>query len=424
MADYGTRATLLQKRTAPYNVSMHLLRRLSAMRRRVYLDYAASTPVDSSVVALVARVACAYPGNPGASHAEGRAARAVLDAARRDVALSMRAAVDEITFTSGGTEANNIAILGYVRALHARGTAYSSMCVLLSAIEHSSVRALAWELALLGVAVADIPVTEEGLVEPEAVRALLTPETVLVSVMLVNNEIGTIQPVRAISRAVRAFAALHPGARIAVHTDASQAPLHLALDVRSLGIDLLTLDGQKVYGPRGVGCLFHRRGLALAPVTFGGGQEAGLRPGTENVALAAGFARALALADAARDAFVRRARTLREAFLERLRERLPQAVVNGSLTARIHANVNVSVPGHDGEFLTVCLDREGIAVTAKSACLGHGTEGSLVVRALGVGEDRARGALRFSFGRETRPRDIHRTVDALARVVAQFDKTV
>ncbi len=425
MADYGTRVTLLQKTAPPYNVPMRILRTLFRRARgRVYLDYAAATPVDSSVAALVDSLARSQTGNPGAAHAEGRSARAILDAARADVARSIHAAADEVVFTSGGTEANNLAILGHVRALRARGTPYESMHVLVSAIEHSSVRALAIELKRLGVSVTDIPVTEAGLVEPEAVRKLLTERTVLVSVMLANNEIGTVQPVRAIARAVRAYTAAHHSSRITVHTDASQAPLFLPVDVRSLGVDLLTLDGQKVYGPRGVGCIFRRRGVPLAPVLLGGGQETGLRPGTENVVLVGGFARALTLADTGRARLVRHTSALHKLFLERLAARVPQAVVNGSITERVPGNVNISIPGFDGEFLSVCLDEEGIAVTSKSACLGHGTEGSSVVYALGVGEARARGTLRFSFGRETRPRDIRRAVDSLAYLVAKFDKGV
>lgn len=426
MADYGTRATLLQKTARPYNVPMRniFLAAVRLLRGRTYLDYAAATPVDPSVASLIGSVARAYPGNPGAVHAEGRSARAVLDAARADVARCVNAASDEIIFTSGGTEANNLGVLGYVRALHERGRAYGSMHVLVSAIEHSSIRALTAELARLGISVGDIPVTEEGLVEPEAVRELLTERTVLVSVMLVSNEVGTIQPVRAVVRAVRAYTAAHPGSGIAVHTDASQAPLFLPIDVRSLGVDLMTLDSQKVYGPRGAGCLFRRRGTPLSPIFFGGGQESGLRPGTENVALAAGFARALTLAETGRAELVRRAGALQHIFLTSLAERVPSAIVNGSTTERVPGNVNISIPGFDGEFLSVCLDEEGVAVTSKSVCLGHGTEGSSVVYALGVGEARARGTLRFSFGRETRPRDIRRAVDALARILAKFDKRV
>lgn len=390
---------------------------------RVYLDYAAATPVDASVAALVGSLARTQVGNPGAAHAEGRAARAVLEAARAEVARSMHAAPDEIVFTSGGTEANNIAVVGYVRALRARGVPYESMHVLMSAIEHSSIRALAGELARLGVSVSDIPVTEDGLVEPDTVRKLLTERTVLVSVMLVNNEIGTVQPIRAIVRTARAFASAHKGVNVAVHSDASQAPLFIPIDVHSLGIDLLSLDGQKTYGPRGVGCVFRRRGVPLSPILAGGGQESGLRPGTENVALAAGFARALTLADAGRGRLTERTSKLQRLFLKRLAKRVPSAVVNGSLAERIPGNVNISVPGYDGEFLSVCLDGEGVAVTAKSACLGHGTEGSAVVQALGAGDERVRGTLRFSFGRETRPRDVRRAVDALARIVTRFDKS-
>ncbi len=390
-------------------------------RKRIYLDNATTTPVAPDVMREMARFFAADFGNPGSIHAEGVVAKKAVTEARHNIARLLHAHADEIIFTSGGTEANNLAIAGFIHALHVRGRPYKKMHAITSVIEHASVLECFHELERRGVAVTYMPVNGDGIVMPKSVREALRLDTVLVSLMYANNEIGTIQPVAKIARVIRDFRQrgrlnLTEAPFPFLHTDASQAPQYLDCNRERLGVDMLTLDGQKMYGPKGVGALYAKRGTPLAPLFKGGGQERGLRPGTENVPLIAGFAKALEMAVKTREVESARLTALRDFLIGKVRMNTAGAVLNGSATERLPHNANFSFPGVDTEFLVLQLDAAGIACSTKSACK-EGERESHVVAALGDDPRRATSTIRFSLGRATKRADISFLCAQLERIL-------
>ncbi len=383
------------------------------MATRTYLDFATTTPLDARVERAMKPYWTKSFGNPSSLHAEGVLAKESLESARRDVANAIQAHPHEIIFTGSGTEANNLAILGCVRAHLTRGTKPEALHALVSSIEHSSVRECFEELARLGVRVETIPVSSQGIVSLESIEKLLKPETVLISVMYANNEIGTIQPIRKIASIVRKR--YDGNTKPALHVDACQAPLYLSVLQSYLGADLVSFDAHKMYGPKGVGALYVREGTKLTPILFGGGQERGRRPGTENIPLVIGFAKALELAVSGREKESKRITLLRDMFFNELMKVIPSAVVNGDAHERLPNNVNIAITGLDAEFACVQLDTRGISCSAKSACL-EGVKDSFVISALGKGNDASRSSLRFSLGRSTTRSDVRRAVRALSEV--------
>lgn len=407
---------------------------LGSRSDRIYLDYASITPVDLRVEKVVnekieavaavtgagAHGVCAAL-NPSSIHADGVAARKLLDASRASAAAFLNAHADEVVFTGSGTESNNLAILGaveaYLTAHPEKG--YADIHILASEIEHSSVLETVFYLRKKGATVELIPVDETGIVCLDALKKMLRPNTLLVSVMMANNEIGTIEPIRDVVKVVRDFRkASTQGGQAAqtylypiVHTDACQAPLFEEIDLTKLGVDLLSLDAHKVYGPRGVGLLYIRRGVELMPIIHGGGQEKGLRSGTENIPGIVGLAAALDIAKA--EQTVERARLidLRDYFIKKLKEIEPGTVVHGSSASTIASPhvINVSIPGIDHEFFVLQLDARGISCSTKSSCLRDADE-SYVLKAIG---HPSRLSLRFSFGRWTTRRELDRTLDAI-----------
>lgn len=404
----------------PYMVSWfnHILRRVKPGSNRVYLDVAATTPVRPEVLAEMQPYWSRQFGNAGALYEEGREAAAALARARTQVARTLSVRSEEVTFTSGGTEANNLALVGFIRARLRSGLQPKDLHVISTEIEHSSVLAPLRELEALRVQVSFVPVTPEGRIDLAALASLLRPETCLISVHLVNNEIGTIQPIRDVARLLSQRYA--PEARPRLHTDASQAPLFLDCSLERLGADLMTLDGQKIYGPKGIGVLVHRRSTELVPIMVGGGQEGGLRAGTEPLALAAGFARALQLAAAEREVVEPRVRGLRDHFIKELLAAVPRAQLNGTSKDRIANNVNVSIPGIDTEFLVIHLDKEGVAVSTKSTCLAD-EPGSYTVAALGKSRAHAISTLRITLGTATTEGELTRTAQTIAALVEKLD---
>jgi cysteine desulfurase len=361
-------------------------------------------------------------GNAGALHEEGRQAKAAVETARRTCAEVIGAQADEIVFTSGGTEANNLAIFGLIKSLEAAGRTLSDMHFVTSAIEHSSVLDCFRELEAAGASVTIVPVGEDGVVSSTAIGDAINEKTVLVSVMYVNSEIGTVMPLGAISKALKSkMQAEH---HIYFHTDASQAPALLPCNTEELGVDFMSLDGQKVYGPKGVGCLFVRRNVPIRPIMFGGNQERGLRPGTPVTPLIIGFSKALEISEEVRGEVAKRIQEMRDSLIERILEAFPGSVLNGSLESRSPGNINVSIPGCDGEYLVLALDAIGIAISTRSACLFGESPGSRVVRALyqtqaqqGEGDWQAQAAIRITLGRPTTNDDIERFFSALQEVV-------
>jgi len=374
---------------------------------RIYLDNAATTPLRQEVADAMHAALEESGFNPSSLHAEGRKARAVLDEARDRIAATLGATRTEITFTASGTEANNLALFGMTRA-SAKGRH-----IVVSAIEHPAVLRPAAQLRDEGFEVTYLPVASDGQVAADAFEAALRPGTVLASIMYANNEIGTVQPIRHLAE----IAGRHG---VAIHTDAVQAPSWLPCDVRELGVDLLSLSGHKFGGPKGTGLLYARRGLALAPLVHGGGQEFGRRSGTENVVGAAGMARALELAAVGRAENIRRTAELRDQLEAGIRAGISDVHVNGTGAPRLANNLSVSFAGVESEALLVGLDLAGVAVSAGSACTSGTLEPSHVLAALGLEPRWQTGAIRFSLGTTTRRAEIERVLVLLPGVVAQL----
>lgn len=376
--------------------------------QRIYLDHAATTPVREEALEAMMPYFAQNGYNASSLHFEGRAARAALDGARERVARCLGAKNKEIVFTGGGSEADNLALIGAARALRARGRHIVS-----SAIEHHAVlhaldalRDDGWEITLLSV-------DSAGQVSPDAFAAALRPETVLASVMYVNNETGTVQP-------IRKLASLAHERNVIFHTDAVQAAAYLPLDVRTLGIDMLSIAAHKFYGPKGTGALYVREGTPLTPILLGGSQEFAKRAGTENLAGIAGLSAALDLAMDERTAAGARIATLRDAFEARVLEQIPDARVNGGEAMRAPHISNLSFLGVTSEQLLMRLDMDGIAVSAGSACASGAIEPSHVIAALGLPEPWMRGVIRFSLGRTTTQAQMTRAAEVLERAVADL----
>ncbi len=385
--------------------------------RRIYLDYAAATPLRPAVARAMAPYFTDHFANPSAIHAEGQRARGAVEGARERVAALLGVRAEEITFTSGGTEANNLALFGVVEAAHAQGRAYEEIEIMSTAIEHPSILEALQALSRRGVCVRYVPIDRDGLVDREAFEAMLSARTLLVTMAYANSEVGTVQRIKQLARMVRAKTG-EAGTATYFHTDASQAPLWLSCSLTSLGVDLLTLDAGKCYGPKGVGVLAHKKRVPIAPYLLGGDQERGLRPGTENVPLVVGCAEALAAACEGYAARAQKVATLRDRFIAELEAAIPQLTLNGARQERIANNCNISIPGVDGEFAVVTLDVHGIAASTRSACAGGQGSGSHVVRAMTGDDARAASTIRFTLGEETTWEELVATVQTLAEHVA------
>ncbi len=354
-------------------------------------------------------------GNPGATHAEAVAAKTSLQESREKIAAELACKAREIIFTSGLTEANNLAILGRARALAMDGRDLSKTHWIVSAIEHDSVLEAFSEIERLGGRVTHLDPDERGIISTETLSRALRPETVLVSVGWANNEIGVVQPMKAIAAAIHAHEKQHKSV-VLFHSDAGQAPLYLFPHVHTLGVDLFALGSGKLYGPRGIALLYISNRVAdhnrIAPTTLGGGQERGLRAGTEDPALAAGFAVALGMISKERDEEARHLTKMRDDFAKKIQEKIPDVILNTDLDRALPHMLNISIPNINAEYLTLVLDRAGIAISTKSAC-NEGEKASHVVRALGGEPWRAENTLRFSLGMRNTTEDLENTIKAL-----------
>ena len=377
--------------------------------RRVYLDHAATTPVDPEVAELMAQVLRDVPGNPSSIYAEGRRARSLVDRARDEVAQAIRADPAEIVFTSGGTEADNLALRGVLKAREEEANG-----IVTTAIEHHAVLDTAHDLESHGQArVTVLGVDRDGRVSPDAVRDALDVGTAIVSVMHGNNEIGTLQPIELIG-------ALCREREITFHSDAVQTVGALEIDVQTLPVDLLSVNAHKFYGPKGVGALYVRKGTRIATVQTGGGQEKGRRTGTENVAGVVGLGAAMRIATAKRAAESTRQAILRDRLIAGVRSRIPDATLTGHPTDRLPNNASFCFSGTQGEALVVSLDLDGFSVSSGSACTSGNTDPSHVLLALGLERDLAQGSLRLTLGRDTTDTDIDALLAALPPIVARL----
>lgn len=376
----------------------------------IYLDHAATTPVRPEVLeAMLPYLGAQSFGNPSSAHRFGRAARAGLELARRQVAQALDAEPNQVVFTSGGTEADNLAVLGSAMAAREQGR---PMCAAVSAIEHQAVLAAAHEVVRMGGQEIILSVTSDGTLDLDGLDAALSAPPAVVSVMWVNNEIGVIQPIPEISRRCC-------DAGIAFHTDAVQAFGKIPVSVTELDCTFLTISGHKIGAPKGVGALVVRDRQAVEAIIHGGGQQFGIRPGTENVAGAVALGTAAQLAVAELDGERDRLTRLRDLLVEQLRAAVPDLAVTAEHGPRAAHIVSVCVPGADGEALLMHLDLAGIAVSGGSACSTGAVEPSHVLTAVGVPRELALGALRFSLGHDTTEKEIARTVEVFPGVVSK-----
>jgi cysteine desulfurase len=378
------------------------------MRDRIYLDHAATTPARSEVIEAMLPYFGEVGHNPSSLHVEGRRARAALDEARDRVARILGVHRKTITFTGSGSEADNQALVGAIHGLGKRGANIISV-----ATEHHAILHALDALHDDGYSITILPVDDRGLVDPDSFAHAMRSDTVLASVMLANNELGTIQPIARLAQVAREH-------HVLFHTDAVQAGAWLDVSPETLGVDMLSLSAHKFYGPKGVGMLYVREGVNVTPLVFGGGQEFGRRSGTENVAGIVGFARALEMVAANRDARSGRVSKLRDALENGLSAKVQDIRVNGAGAERLPNISNVSFAGIDSESLLMRLDLEGVAVSAGSACTSGALEPSHVIAALGTDARWHQGVIRFSLGEATSASDVEYAVALVSRLATEL----
>ncbi len=375
---------------------------------RIYLDYAATTPVDPRVLAAMTPYFSEIFGNPSSVHRYGQQADAAVDSARETVAAVLNCQPEEVIFTSGGSEADNLALRGAALGL---SKSKGARWILTSKAEHPAVSKTAQQLAdLHGFELERLETDENGRVTPQAVEKAICGETALVSVMLANNEIGTINPLAEIAEVCRRHGVL-------LHTDAVQAAAYLPVDVQTLGVDLISLGGHKLYGPKGVGALYIRKGTLLAPTQTGGGQESGLRAGTQNVPYIVGFAEALRLAAEERAARTNHARPLRDQIIATVLEQISYSRLTGHPISRLPNHCSFAFKDVDGNLLLTLLDGAGFACSSGSACKTGNPEPSEVMAAIGLSRDWGLGSLRVTLGMGTTPAHVEAFLRVLPSLV-------
>ncbi len=375
----------------------------------IYMDYAAATPVDSEIVKAMKPYLSDLFYNPSAVYLASKSVKKDLEAARASVAKTIGARPSEVVFTAGGTEANNLAIAGIMR-MQKGGN------VIISAVEHDSVLEIASQFDSKKA-----PVDKFGVVDINKLARLIDNETVLISIMLVNNEIGTIEPIKEVVKLVEKVRVERTKQGIKkplyLHTDACQAANFLDVHVSRLGVDLMSINAGKLYGPKQAGVLYVRGGISLSPIIFGGGQESSLRSGTENTGACIGLAQALAKAQKKRNGETKRLAHLQKLFFDLLAEKIPRATINGPLRRRCPNNVHITLEGFDSERLLMELDERGIMCSTGSACSASNDELSHVLKGIGLSDEQAQSSLRFTMGRKTTEADVRFVVDTLQNLV-------
>lgn len=376
--------------------------------RRIYMDHAATTPVDGSVLQEMLPYFREKFGNASSIHQYGQEAKAALEESREKIAQFLGAKPSELVFVSGGTEADNWAIRGVAYALKQKGNH-----IITSLAEHHAVIHACEALEKEGFKVTYLKPDRYGQIHPEQVEEAITKKTVLITLMHVNNELGTINPIAAIGKVARKYG-------IVFHTDAVQSFCKIRYSVDELNVDLMTLSAHKIYGPKGVGALYIREGTPIVPLLYGGGHERNLRAGTQNVPAIVGFARAVEIGDRVLEEEHERIRSLREQFLSGLKEQVADFRVNGHPAEHVPGILNISFAGVDAESLLISLDMKGIAVSTGSACSSGSAQPSHVLRAIGLEDEYLKCTLRFSMGRTNTEEDIQYTVSALAEIIERL----
>jgi len=393
--------------------------------KQIYLDYAATTYIDPMVLQKMKPYLTTAYGNASSLYFLGRQVKTAIEKAREEVAEILGVSSQEIIFTGSGTESDNLAIFGIAKAYQNFGHH-----IIVSKIEHKAVLESAKKLEKDGFKVTYLNVDSNGIVKLDELKKALNQKTILVSIMYANNEIGTIQPIREISGIIRNFRDVKSQkskvkgqvSLPAFHTDACQAAGALSLKIKDLGVDLLTLNGSKIYGPKGVGCLYVNKNYKIEPLIVGGSQEMGLRAGTENTALIVGFAEALKLAEKLRKKESQRLRDLRDYFIKNVLKNIPHCRLNGHPQKRLPNNINLSFAGLEGESLVLRLDQYGISASTGSACTSTDLRPSYVLMALGLKEELAHGSLRLTLGRKTTKKDLDYVLKILPKIVSDLRK--
>jgi len=376
----------------------------------IYLDNAASTAVHSEVVKAMLPYFDVQYGNPSSIHQFGRKAKNAIQKARKQVAALIGAEPDEILFTSGGTESNNTILYGIPKL---QGSHLDQNHIITSSIEHEAILQPCKKFENIGIKITYLPVDEHGIVNPDDITNSINPHTVLVSIMFANNEVGTIQPIKEISEICKKY-------QIPFHTDAVQAVGKIPIDVKELGVDALSISSHKINGPKGIGALFIKKGLKIDPYIRGGGQENGLRSGTENVASIVGFGKACEIAKEKLNENISHFQTLHSSMLSRIIKEIPHVKLNGHSEKRIFNNIHLTFLGVNGEDLIIKLDEHGIAASTGSACSMHTQKASHVLKAMGFNHEQITGSLRMSFGYLNTLDEINQTIDVLKKVVTEL----
>lgn len=395
--------------------------------KRIYMDHAATTPLDKDVFSVMEQVYKNNYFNPGGLYKEGVEVKKIISDSRKSVAKLLSTTSEHVIFTRGGTESNNLAIFGVIQHWKKNNPGIIPH-VIMSEIEHPAVLEMARFMARnLEIYLSSMPVNSEGLVDVDDIKKVLRPTTILVSVMYVNNEIGTIQPIKEITKLVRWYKRhTRPSATLSeregyplIHCDAIQATNYLDINVERLGVDLMSLSGSKIYGPKASGILYIRNKDLVSPMLHGGDQEFGLRAGTEDVAQIAGFTKALEITREIAESESTRLSELQKHFFELLEKQLPKYRVNGSLVERVPNNINISISNISSERLVIELDSQGICAASKSACREQDDEESYVIAALRKNMS-SHGSIRFTMGRRTTKGDVEKTVKVLAEIVSKI----
>lgn len=399
--------------------------------KRIYLDHAATTYIDSRVKTAMEPFWQKSFGNPSSIHKEGRDARNALTVARKKIADLIGATPDEIIFTNGGTESDNLAIFGVAEGVSQMNRNPVSVQkpkpgfgldrhIITSKIEHHAVLNSCEELERRGFDISRINVSEDGIADLKELKKSLRENTILVSVMYANNEIGTIQPIKEIAKIIRDFKKQNNSLFPLFHTDAIQAAGYLDMNVQYLGVDLMSVNASKIYGPKGIGFLYVRRKVKILPIIYGGGQESGLRPGTENVAGIVGLAEAFEISQNMREKETKRLSILRDYLIKEVLKKIPDSVLNGHSVLRLPNNANITIRGVEGESLVLYLDAAGIACSTGSACTSSSLEPSHVITALGKSKEDAHCSIRFTLGRKTGKSDINYLLKILPEIVKKL----
>jgi len=383
--------------------------------KKVYLDHAATTYTDKRVFDVIKPYFCDIYGNPSSFHSVGKQAQEAVDVARGSVAKIFGCRGDEVIFTSGGTESDNLALIGFARANRDKGKHIIS-----TPIEHKAILATLKQLEKEGFEVTLVDVDENGLVDPKKITEAIRPDTILVSVMFANNEVGTTEPIADIGREILKIRKANESKFPCFHTDACQAAGARELDVEKLHVDMMTINGGKIYGPKGIGVLYKRRSIKIEPIIFGGDQEYGLRPGTENIPGIIGLAKALEVAQEEKDKENKRLIELRDYLIKQITEKIPNTELNGHPTERLPNNVNISFPGVEGEALMLYLDAKGIFVGTGSACTSKTLAPSHVITALGKPSEVAHTSIRMTLGRATTKGDLDYVLEVLVETVKKL----